>query len=129
MLYRLTADALVLFHAGFVVFVLFGGLLALRDMRWAFVHLPAAIWGFLVEARGWFCPLTTWENDLRRAAGQAGYEGGFVEHYVIPVLYPAGLTRDLQMALAALVVVVNVGVYGWVVWHRVVWGRRRRDPD
>lgn len=118
MLVRLAADALVLVHAGFVVFVLFGGLLALRDIRWAAVHLPAAIWGFLVEAQGWFCPLTTWENDLRHAAGQAGYDGGFVEHYVIPVLYPAGLTRDLQVTLAVLVVVVNVGVYGCVLWRR-----------
>lgn len=118
MLHRLAADGLVLLHAGFVVFVLFGGLLALRDIRWVYVHLPAAVWGFLVEARGWFCPLTTWENDLRRAAGQAGYDGGFVEHYVIPVLYPAGLTRDLQMALAALVVVVNLCVYGGVLWQR-----------
>lgn len=118
MLYRLAADALVMFHAGFVVFVLLGGLLALRDARWAYLHLPAAIWGFLVEARGWFCPLTTWENDLRRSAGQAGYDGGFVEQYVIPVLYPAGLTRDLQLALAVLVVVVNVGVYGLVLWRR-----------
>lgn len=126
MLYRLAADALVLLHGGFVLFVVFGGLLALRDVRWAWIHLPAAVWGFLVEAAGWFCPLTTWENQLRRGAGQAGYEGGFVEHYVMPVLYPTGLTREVQIGLASLVVVVNLGVYTLVVRKHL---RRRQAID
>lgn len=115
---RFGADLLVALHLGFVAFVVLGGLLVLRDGRWAWVHLPAAIWGFLVEARGWFCPLTGWENRLRRSAGEAGYEGGFVEHYLLPILYPPGLTRETQWLLAALVLVVNVAVYGWALRRR-----------
>ncbi|MDA8017991.1 MAG: DUF2784 domain-containing protein [Thermoanaerobaculia bacterium] len=127
MLYRLSADLLVLVHAGFVLFVLAGGLLVLRDVRWIFLHVPAAIWGFLVEARGWFCPLTTWENQLRHAAGDAGYRGGFVENYVIPWLYPAGLTREIQIVLAGIVVLVNVGVYSLV--YRRSKKASRRPPE
>lgn len=111
---RLLADALVLVHLSFVVFVVLGGLLSLR-WRWAAaLHLPAALWGALIEFQGWVCPLTPLENRLRRAAGQEGYSGGFVEHYVLPVLYPSGLTTETQLVLGALVVVVNVTVYGWV---------------
>jgi hypothetical protein len=114
---RLLADALVLLHAAFVAFVVFGGLLVLYRRGFLYVHLPAAVWGFLVEVRGWVCPLTYLENDLRRRAGESGYEGGFVERYVIPVLYPEALTRDLQYVLGALVVAVNVAVYGWVAYR------------
>jgi hypothetical protein len=126
MLLRLLADAVVLLHVAFVAFVVLGGLLALRWRRAAWIHLPAAFWGFLVEARGLFCPLTDLENHLRRQAGQAGYDGGFVEHYVIPVLYPAALDRDLQVVLAGLVLGVNLLVYGWVA--RVRWRQRSKEP-
>ncbi len=115
---RFLADAVVLIHAAFVVFVVLGGLLALRWPRAAWCHVPAAIWGAMIEITGWICPLTPLENRLRQAAGEAGYEGGFVEHYVLPTLYPAGLTREHQWVLAALVVIVNVAIY------RAVWRRR-----
>lgn len=120
MLYRILADLVVLVHLAFVGFVVLGGLLALRWPRWIWVHLPAAGWGILIEVFGWICPLTPLENELRRKAGRAAYEGGFVEHYVLPVLYPADLTREVQWALAAVVLVVNAVVYG-------VWIARRRS--
>jgi hypothetical protein len=117
--YGLAADGVVVLHLAFVAFVVLGGLLVLRWPRVAWVHLPVALYGFLIEVVGWVCPLTPLENRLREAAGQAGYEGGFVEHYLLPVLYPAELTREVQWVLAGVVVVVNVVVYG------IVWRRRR----
>lgn len=95
-----------------------GGLLALRWPRVAWVHLPVALYGALIEIVGWICPLTPLENDLRRAAGEAGYEGGFVEHYLLPILYPGALTRDVQLLLAAAVVAINVAVYAAVLRRR-----------
>jgi len=115
MLARILADAVMLLHGAFVVFVVLGGLLVLYR-RWVlWLHLPAAVWGFLIEAAGMHCPLTYLENALRRRAGEAGYPGGFVEHYLIPVLYPIGLTRVDQAVLGALVVIVNLVVYGVVL--------------
>jgi hypothetical protein len=115
MTYRVLADLVVGVHALFVAFVVVGGLLALR-WRWvAALHLPAAVWGALIEFRGWICPLTPLEKSLRAAAGQAGYEGGFIEHYLLPVLYPAGLTRGVQLVLGSFVVVVNLVVYAVLV--------------
>ena len=96
--YRLAADLVLVVHALFVVFVLLGGLLVLYRHRFLYLHLPAAAWGALVEFRGWVCPLTPLEQALRRAAGAAGYEGGFIEHYLAAVLYPASLERDTQTA-------------------------------
>jgi len=110
-LYRLLANAVVVFHALFIVFILFGGLLAWR-WRWvALVHAPAAVWGVLIEYRGWICPLTPLENSLRAKAGQAGYSGGFVEHYLLPAIYPSGLTPRMQAGLGTLVLAVNVVAY------------------
>jgi hypothetical protein len=117
-LHRLLADAVVIVHFAFVLFVVAGGLLALRWPRAAWLHLPAAAWGALIELQGWICPLTPLENELRRRGGEAGYAGGFVEHYLVPVLYPAGLQRATQLVLAALVVGVNVAVYTTVVVRR-----------
>ena len=120
MIHRLAADAVLLLHLGFILFVLLGGLLALR-WRWApMLHLPAAAWGVYVELSGGLCPLTPLENRLRSAAGEAGYTGGFIEHYLLALIYPAGLTQDVQYVLAAIVVGVNALAYGWV------WRRRRR---
>lgn len=122
MLLRLAADALVLLHLAFILFVLGGGLLLLRWPRLAWLHLPAVAWGATVEFFHLLCPLTPWENQLRRAAGQAGYDGGFVEHYLIPLIYPAGLTAQLQLWLGAVVLLVNGAVYGWLVWRwRSAW--------
>jgi len=115
---RLLADVLVGLHFGFVVFEVAGGFLAWRWPRTAWVHVPVALWGALIEFMGWICPLTPLENDLRRAAGEAGYAGGFIEHYVIPVVYPAGLTREIQLALGVAVVVMNAVAYGGLVWLR-----------
>ena len=120
MLYRFAADAVLVLHAGFVVFVVLGGLLALRWPRAAWVHLPAAAWGAAIELFGWICPLTPLEQALRRRGGEAGYTGGFVEHYVFALLYPQGLTRGLQLALGLFVLAVNLAVYLWV------WRRARR---
>ena len=118
MAYRILADLLVGVHALFVAFVVFGGLLAHRWPWVAAVHLPAAAWGAKIEFRGWVCPLTPLENSLRASAGQAGYEGGFIEHYLLPALYPTGLTRGTQLVFGSLVIGVNVMVYGLVLWRR-----------
>ena len=117
-LYRLLADAIVVLHIGFVVFVVLGGLLVLRRRRLAWVHLPAAAWGVWIEFTGRICPLTPLENWLRRQGGGADYSASFVEHYVIPVLYPAALTRDLQWVLGGIVIAVNAAVYGVVLLAR-----------
>ncbi|MFW6079781.1 MAG: DUF2784 domain-containing protein [Gemmatimonadota bacterium] len=118
MIYSVLADVVLVLHFGFIVFVVLGGLLALRWPRAALVHLPAAAYGILIELFGWVCPLTPIENSLRRSAGEAGYSGGFIEHYLLPVIYPGGLTREVQLVLAGVVVVVNVVVY-LVVWRRL----------
>ncbi len=115
---RLLADLVLLLHAAFVLFVALGALLVLRWPRVAWVHVPAALWGACIEFAGWICPLTPLENHWRRLAGEEGYAGGFVEHYVFPVLYPDGLTRNAQLVLGVLVLVINVAVYGWTIWRR-----------
>lgn len=107
------ADALLVVHGAFVLFVVAGGLLVLRWPRLAWLHLPAAVWGAAIEFAGFVCPLTPLENAWRRAAGDTGYEGGFIEHYVTAALYPTGLTRTVQVALGLLVLTVN----GWVYWR------------
>ena len=111
MLYRIAADGLVLFHLLFILFVLFGGLLLLKWRHLAWWHLPAAAWGVAVEVFHLTCPLTQWENLMRNAAGQVGYGGGFIEHYVWPVIYPAGLTPSIQLGLGGVVLAINVWVY------------------
>lgn len=112
----------VVLHAFFVCFVVCGGFLALRWRRVVWAHVPAAVWGAAIEFGGWICPLTPWENALRRAGGEAGYPDGFIEHYLLPLVYPAGLTRPAQMVFGGLVVVVNVLAYG------ILWNRWRRPP-
>jgi Protein of Unknown function (DUF2784). len=119
-LYRLLADLVVLIHAAFVVFAVAGGLLVLRRPWLAWVHLPAAAWAVMIELAGWICPLTPLENLLRERAGLAQYGGGFIDHYVLHALYPAGLTRGVQWVLGSLVLLLNLGVYG------VAIARRRR---
>lgn len=123
MLFRWAADLVASLHFVFVLFVVLGGLLVVRWPRLAWLHLPAVVWGACIELLGWICPLTPLENRLRNEAGMAGYEGGFVEHYLLPVLYPESLTRPIQILLGLLVLVVNVVIYGWVVRSR---SRRQR---
>jgi Protein of Unknown function (DUF2784) len=114
-LYRLLANAVVLFHALFVVFIVLGGFLTWRWRGVAIVHVPCAIWGVLIEYRGWICPLTPLENSLRAKAGQLGYSGGFIEHYVVPAIYPAGLTPRIQLWLGTFVLLINLFAYGVLV--------------
>ena len=118
MLYRVLADLVVILHLAFIVFVVAGGLLALR-WRWLpLVHVPAALWGLCIELSGGICPLTPLENALRRAAGASGYSDSFIEHYVLPVVYPASLSPWLQLVLAGLLVSANLLVYSVVLWRR-----------
>ncbi len=124
MIYRSLADLVLVLHLAFIVFVVAGGLLALRWRRAPFVHLPAALWGVFVEVSGGACPLTPLENALRRAAGASGYSGGFIEHYLVPTIYPATLSQPVQLLLAGLVVLTNALVYS-VVWRRYRSARRR----
>ena len=112
--YRLLADLVLILHAGFVAFVVLGALLALRWPRVAWIHVPVVLWGAGIEFVGGICPLTPLENHWRRLAGELGYPGGFIEHYIVSALYPDGLTRNVQFVLGALVVVVNVAIYAWV---------------
>jgi hypothetical protein len=115
--YGLLADAVLLAHAAFVAFVVLGGLLVLRWPRLAWVHLPVVAWGAGIEFTGGICPLTPLENHLRALAHEQGYAGGFVEHYVFGLLYPEGLTRDVQVALGLGVLALNTALYAWL-WYR-----------
>ncbi len=114
---RLLADAVVIVHLGFVVFVVCGGLLVLRRRWAALLHLPAAAWAVYIELTGGICPLTPLENRLRALGGVSAYSGDFVERYLMPVLYPPDLRRDVQMALGLFALVVNVGIYVYAWRH------------
>jgi hypothetical protein len=118
MIFRVLADATVVLHLLFVAFVVCGGVLVLRWPRMAWVHLPAAAWGAWVEFAGWICPLTPLENWLRMQGGSATYTSGFVERYLLPVLYPEALSRDVQWTLGLLVILLNGIVYAVVVMSR-----------
>jgi hypothetical protein len=117
------ADAVVVLHLTVVAFIVFGGILAWRWPRTALVHLGFFAWGVAIELVGWTCPLTPLENALRRAAGEPGYSGGFVDRYVIPIVYPEGLGPGAGTVLAALLVAVNAVLYAPVAWG--AWNRRR----
>lgn len=123
MLYDTLADAILILHLCFILFVVLGGLIVLRWPWMAWAHLPAAAWGVIVEIAGWICPLTPLEIALRRAAGRPAYDTSFVEHYLVPIIYPSALTREVQIALGVLVLVLNVAVYGFA-W-RARLGRKR----
>ena len=125
MLYRYSADAILFLHLAFIVFVVIGGLLAVWRRGVLFIHLPAALWGVFVELTGRVCPLTSLENTFRIKAGYAGYSKSFVEHYLLGIIYPEGLTREVQYFLGALVVVVNVAIYLWLFFR--FRQRDRRD--
>jgi hypothetical protein len=124
MVYRALADLVLVLHLAFILFVVAGGLLALR-WRWVpLVHLPAALWGVFIEVSGRACPLTPLENALRRAAGASGYSSGFIEHYVVPTIYPVALSYPAQLLLAGVVLLANALVYS-VVWRRFRSARGR----
>jgi len=122
--YAVAADARVVVHLAFIAYVLLGGLLTLRWPKSVWLHGAAVLWAVLVEWTGWICPLTPWEQTLRLRAGGEGYSGGFIEHYLLPILYPAGLTRGVQFVLGSAVLVINAAIYG-AVYHR----RRKSRPD
>lgn len=123
MLDRRLADLVLVVHLAFVAFVILGGLTALRWPRLAWIHIPVALYGAAVEFLGFICPLTPLEVWLRQRGGEAGYSGGFVEHYLTAALYPAGLTRQLQFELGTIVLVINAVIYAF--W----WRRRRRNSS
>ena len=119
-IYAVLANLVVGAHLLFVAFVVLGGVLVLRWPRVAWVHVPCAVWGGVVELMGWICPLTPLENELRRHAGEGAYGTTFLEHYVIPLLYPGALTREIQIGLGVGVVALNLTVYALVVRRRRV---------
>jgi hypothetical protein len=124
-MYLFLADLVLVVHLAFVVFVLCGGLLALK-WRWiAWLHLPAVVWGAVVEFTGWICPLTPLENWLRAQGGETLYRSDFIAQYLLSVLYPGDLTRNIQLLLGTVVIVLNVAVYWWI-WQRMqAWGASR----
>ena len=124
MAYRLAADAVLLLHLAFIVFALLGAALIAR-WRWVvWLHLPAAAWGAFVELSGSICPLTDLENAWRLRAGLSGYEGSFIEHHLLALIYPDGLTREIQFVLALVVLLVNLALYGWLARTGRLWSRR-----
>ena len=123
MAYRAAADAILVTHLAFVLFAVFGALLVLRWPRLAWLHIPAVVWAAFIEFSGTICPLTPLEVALRLRAGQAGYGGGFIDHYVVSLLYPEGLTQNTQAMLGAVLVAINAAIY------IVAFRRRRTSPD
>jgi hypothetical protein len=120
----IAVDIIVVLHLAFIIFVALGGLLVLRWPRLAWAHVPASIWGALVELAGWICPLTPLENRLRAAGSDPVYSSGFIDHYIMPVVYPSGLTRGTQLGLGVAVIIVNLVVYGFLLRRRRRKGSR-----
>ena len=118
MLFRIGADIVLILHLAFVLFVVAGAFLVLRFPALAWLHVPAAAWGVYVELAGRVCPLTTLENYLLRNAGSEGYSISFIEHYLVPLLYPAGLTPRIQFSIAAMVALINGAAYAWILYSR-----------
>ena len=116
--FSVLADLVVVIHFFFVLFVVFGGLLSLYKQGWAWLHIPAALWGAFVELTGWICPLTPLENRLRIQGGGEGYVSDFIDRYITSLLYPSGLTSRLQIIIGVFVIVINVSIYGWIIWKR-----------
>jgi hypothetical protein len=123
MIFRLAADGLLLLHLVFIFFVMAGGLLAIWKPWIFWLHLPAAVWGMLIEFIGWTCPLTPLENRFRKLSGEGGYQGGFIDYYLLPLIYPESLTIKAQYVLGSLVLIVNTLIYFWL-WRRGTWSRR-----
>lgn len=118
MIYPLISTGLVILHLGFVSFVVMGGLLCLKWRKLIWIHIPAVIWGIVIELSGWICPLTPLENFFRQKAGGSAYEGDFILRYLLPILYPESLTRQIQWLLALAVIVINTGIYYIIIYRR-----------
>jgi hypothetical protein len=118
MFYRLSADLVLLVHLAFVLFVALGGLLVLRRPRLMWLHLPAVVWGVMSEFLGVVCPLTPLETLLREIGGETGYEGDFIAHYITSLLYPSGLTREIQIALGLGALLLNAAIYGYWLFRK-----------
>ena len=115
----------MVFHLVFILYVIAGALLIFKWPKTLWLHLPSCIWGMTVEFTGWICPLTPWEILLRRLAGEEGYTGSFIEQYLIPIIYPSGLTREVQMLLGGTVLIVNLSLYTLILIKR----RKRKTPE
>ena len=126
-LFRVATDLVVLLHTGFVLFVVLGGLLVLRWRRLAWAHVPAVLWGAMIEFGGWICPLTPLENSLRERSGMVMYQGDFIEHYIVLALYPANITHAWQLVLGSVALAVNAAIY-WRVVRMAQRFRARRNP-
>lgn len=118
MLYRLSADGILMIHLGFVLFVVLGGFFVLSRPRLMWFHVPAVVWGVLIEFVDLLCPLTPLEVRLRELGGEAGYAGGFIEHHLVAVLYPSALTRGMQIALGSAALLLNAAIYGYLLRRR-----------
>ncbi len=118
MICRILADAVLIIHLLFILFAVAGAFAVLRWRYLVWVHLPCALWAMLIQLGGWICPLTPLEVFLRRCAGQAGYAGGFIQHYLLPIIYPHALTREIQIGLGIGVLVINLVAYALVVWRK-----------
>ena len=125
MIYSFLADLLVVFHLVFILYVMAGALLIFKWPKTLWLNMPACFWGMTVEITGWICPLTPWEIQLRRLAGEEGYTGSFIEHYLIPIIYPSGLTREVQMVLGGTVLIVNLCLYTLILIKK----RKRKTPE
>jgi hypothetical protein len=117
MIYHALSNLVLIAHLAFVLFVVLGGFLVLNWRSLAWLHVPAFLWGVLIELAGWVCPLTPLENWLREKGGELVYRADFIEHYILPLLYPATLTRRSQIFMGLLVLSVNLGFYGWILWR------------
>ena len=120
--YKLLADFVLLLHLSFILFVLFGALFVIKKPKLAWIHIPVAIWGMLISLIGWVCPLTPLENYFRHMAGEQGYAGSFINHYIMPVIYPSGLTRELAIGMGVFVLLWN-GLFYSILIYKV---RRKR---
>ncbi len=119
MVYKLLADIVLLLHLAFITFVIFGGLLAIKNVNWAWLHVPAAVWAGLVEFAGWICPLTPLENWLCFRAGASTYQDSFIAYYLFPLIYPTELTRNVQIILGTGVVLISLLIYSLVLYKRI----------
>jgi len=128
MFYRFLADLVVLCHLVFVLFAAAGSLLVFRWPIVAWMHVPAAIWGALIEFGGWICPLTPLENWLRLQGNMTAYSGGYIDHYIMPIIYPSGLTREIQISLGLAILVVNASIYGYIIVRQRL-ERKKKTPD